>query len=113
MNNSINDYYFNNNTNLNHKSYKSNLIVSSDISLKNFISSTPRVKLIIPSQLTNSNKTINENSESITFNYRNQYSENRFFGNDLLDTSPRIVYGFENNFNLDDDHLSKTIKKFK
>lgn len=100
LNNSINDYYFNKNTNLDHKSYKSNLIVSSDISLKKFITSTPRVKLIIPSQLTNSNKTINENSGSITFNYRNQYSENRFFGNDLLDTSPRIVYGFENNFNL-------------
>jgi len=105
LNNSVNDYYFNKNTNLDHKSYKSNLIISSDISLKNFISSTPRVKLILPSQLTNSNKTINENSESITFNYRNQYSENRFFGNDLLDTSPRIVYGFENNFSLGNNKI--------
>jgi hypothetical protein len=33
---------------------------------------------------------------SITFNYQNQFSENRFFGNDLFDSSPRVVFGIEN-----------------
>ena len=47
-------------------------------------------------QLESSNKDINEESKSITFNYQNQFSENRFFGNDLFDSSPRIVYGLEN-----------------
>ena len=43
---------------------------------------------------------MNEDSNSITFNYQNQYTENRFFGNDLMDNSPRIIYGIENNIKL-------------
>ena len=35
-------------------------------------------------------------NNSITFNYHNQFSDNRFFGNDLFDSSPRVVYGLEN-----------------
>ena len=56
-------------------------------------------------QLENDNKSINEESESITFNYQNQFSENRFFGNDLFDSSPRIVYGIENYYNLKNKEL--------
>ena len=56
-------------------------------------------------QLENSNKNINEDSKSITFNYQNQFSENRFFGNDLFDSSPRIVYGIENYLKLKNKKL--------
>ena len=50
-------------------------------------------------QLENEHKRINEESESITFNYQNQFSENRFFGNDLFDNAPRIVYGIDSSLN--------------
>ena len=96
LNNSFNEYYFKNDQSLNHDSIKSFLILSSDINLKKFRTFKPKAKFIIPIQLINSSKTINEDSESITFSYQNQFSENRFFGNDLFDNSPRIVYGIEN-----------------
>ena len=56
-------------------------------------------------------QTINEDSESITFNYHNQFSENRFFGNDLLDSSPRIVYGIESFFNINNSNLILNINQ--
>ena len=96
LNNSYNNYQFNNQKNLDHNSIKSNLSLSSDLFYNKFGNVKPRVKFIIPIQLINSDKKINEESNSITFNYQNQYSENRFFGYDLYDTSPRIIYGFEN-----------------
>ena len=104
LTNSLSKYYFENKTS-NHDSLKSNLIISSDLNYinKNFLS--PRIKFIIPLQLTNTNKLINEESQSITFNYQNQFSENRFFGNDLFDSSPRIVYGIENYFNFNNSNL--------
>ena len=96
FNNSYSDYQFNNNKNLNHESIKSNVKLSTDVYYQNLSSFAPRLKIIIPMQLESSNKNINEESKSITFNYQNQFSENRFFGNDLFDSSPRIVYGLEN-----------------
>ena len=38
---------------------------------------------------------VNENSNSITFNYYNLLSDNRLFGSDMIDNSTRLVYGFE------------------
>ena len=96
LNNSYSEYHFNNNEILDHNSVKSNIKLSSDLYYKNLSSLTPRLKFIIPVQLENSNKNINEDSESITFNYQNQFSENRFFGNDLFDSSPRLVIVFYN-----------------
>ncbi len=96
--NSINEYIYNNNTNLNNNSLKSSLILSSDFYFNKLNIINPRIKLILPLQIANTEKLVNEDSNSITFNYQNQYTENRFFGNDLMDTSPRIIYGIENNF---------------
>ena len=93
--NSYSDYHFNNNETLNHNSIKSNIKLSSDLYYQNSSSFKPRMKFIIPIQIENSNKSINEDSKSITFNYQNQFSESRFFGNDLFDSSPRLVYGIE------------------
>ena len=72
---------------------------------------TPKIKFIIPMQFENNNKTINEESESITFNYQNQFSENRFFGNDIFDSSPRIVFGIENYYKLKNTILSFNINQ--
>ena len=71
----------------------------------------PKIKFIIPIIIENSNKIINEESKSITFNYQNQFSENRFFGNDLLDSSPRLVYGIENYFKIENNEISININQ--
>ena len=109
--NQYNDYYFNKNKSLNNNSFKSTAVISSDLHFNNIDSINPRIKFIIPIQLENNDKDINEESESITFNYQNQFSENRFFGNDLFDSSPRIVYGIENNYNLKNKKLSFKINQ--
>ena len=111
LNNSISDYYFKNNSSLNHNSFKSNLIISSELNYDFRGITSPKLKFIIPFQLENTDKSINEDSKSITFNYQNQFSDHRFFGNDLFDSSPRIVYGIENNFNLNERLLTFKINQ--
>jgi lipopolysaccharide assembly outer membrane protein LptD (OstA) len=111
VNNSYNEYYFKKNTSLNHNSLKSNLSISSDLYYNTSYFLTPRIKFIIPFQIKNSNKLINEESQSITFNYQNQFSENRFFGNDLFDTSPRTIYGIESSFNIGNAELGFNINQ--
>ena len=98
--NSISDNYFNDENNINSNSYKSFFVLSTDLFFIKNKNIAPRVKFILPTQFSNTNKSVNEDSNAITFNYRNQYSENRFFGYDKFDVSPRIVYGLENEFNL-------------
>ena len=109
--NSISSYYFNKDNTKDHDSFKSSLILSNDLYYNKFKGLTPRLKIILPSQLNNSNKQINEDSESITFSYQNQYSENRFFGNDILDNSPRLVYGIENNLSFNENKISFKINQ--
>ena len=111
LNNFYSDYYFNNNQLLNHDSFKSTAIISSDLQFNQIGITSPKIKFIIPIQLENNDKNINEESESITFNYQNQFSDNRFFGNDIFDSSPRIVYGIENYYKLKDTLLSFNINQ--
>ncbi len=94
--NSIHNYKFEHNNNLNRQENSNSLILSSDINFNynNFI--RPRLKIIHFKKLAQSKEIINEDSNSLSFNYNNQYSENRLYGNDLLDNSSRIVYGLEN-----------------
>lgn len=109
--NSISDSYFNNENNINSNSYKSFFVLSTDLFFIKNKNITPRVKLILPTQFSNTNKSMNEDSNAITFNYRNQYSENRFFGYDKYDVSPRIVYGLENEFNLGPQKIDLNINQ--
>ena len=111
VNNSYSEYYFKNSQTLKFDSLKSNLIISSDLYYNAYNYFLPRLKFILPLQLENTNKTINEDSQSITFNYQNQFSESRFFGNDLLDTSSRIIYGFESLYNFNDINLNFNINQ--
>jgi lipopolysaccharide assembly outer membrane protein LptD (OstA) len=106
INNIYNDYYFNKNESLNNSSIKSTAIFSSDLQFTKIGITNPKIKFIIPMQIENNNKSINEDSKSITFNHQNQFSENRFFGSDLFDSSPRIVYGIENYFNSKNTEIS-------
>ena len=111
VNNSYSEYYFKNSQTLKFDSLKSNLIISSDLYYNAYNYFLPRLKFILPLQLENTNKTINEDSQSITFNYQNQFSESRFFGNDLLDTSSRIIYGFESLYNFNDINLNFNVNQ--
>ncbi|MDA8668916.1 hypothetical protein N9M26_04635, partial [Alphaproteobacteria bacterium] len=111
LDNSYNDYYFNKDKSSNHHSFKSTAILSSDLQFSKIGITNPKIKFVIPQQFENSNKSINEESESITFNYQNQFSDNRFFGSDLFDSSPRMVYGIENYFSTKDTEISFNINQ--
>ena len=94
--NSIYNYRFEHNNNLNRQESSNSLILSSDVNfnLNSYIK--PRLKIIHFQELDRSKDIINEDSNSISFNYNNQFSDNRLFGNDLIDNTSRIVYGLEN-----------------
>ena len=111
INNNYSDYYFKNDQSLNHHSLKSNAILSSDLLFSKIGITNPKIKFIIPAQIENNNKSINEDSKSITFNYQNQFSDNRFFGSDLFDSTPRIVFGIENYFNTKNSEISLNINQ--
>ncbi len=99
LNNNLASYEYEHNPNLNDEVFQSNAILSSDVFFKFNNSITPRVKFIQNVNLL-SDSIINEDSKAITFNYHNQYSDNRLFGIDLEDNSSRIVYGLENKFKI-------------
>ena len=95
--NNFNSYEFKDNSNLNEEVFQSDTILSSDIFINNYKSIKPRVKFIHYINLLSDN-IINEDSKAITFNYQNQFSDSRYYGQDLQDNSTRIVYGIENSF---------------
>ena len=51
---------------------------SSDLSFTKSNYFTPRLKIIMPLKINNTDKINNEDINSITFNYQNQFSENQF-----------------------------------
>ena len=93
--NSINEYRFEHDNTLNRQKNNSYLTISSDIYFNVKRNIQPRIKLIYFKNIIKSNDLINEDSKAITFNYQNQFADNRFFGNNLTDNSSRIVYGIE------------------
>ena len=93
------------NSNLNKEKTNSSIILSSEITKP--INNIFKIKTkFVSNGVLKDGTLVNENSNSITFNYYNLFSDNRFFGSDLIDNSTRIVYGFEtllgtkNNLNL-------------
>ena len=108
---SLNEYRYNFNTNLNSQTMKISSFLTSDIFYQKYSHITPRLKFVLPIQIQNTNKEMNEDSNSITFNYHNQFADNRFFGNDLIDSTPRIIYGIENFFNIKDQNISININQ--
>ena len=92
------DYNFKNNPTLNDNVFESKIILSSEGFLNYNKNLKPRLKIVNNFNLINDN-IVNEDSEALTFNYQNQFSDSRFYGTDLEDNSSRIIYGFESNFN--------------
>tara|TARA_Y100000996_G_scaffold402293_1_gene374116 strand:+ start:2666 stop:4810 length:2145 start_codon:yes stop_codon:yes gene_type:complete len=109
--NSIYDYNFEHNESLNRQENSSNFILSSDVYFNYLKNSKPRIKIIYPKSLVESDNIVNEDSEAISFNYINQYSDSRFFGNDLKDNTPRIVYGIENKFEVSNQPIQFNINQ--
>ena len=104
--NGFNDYTFEHDNSLNRNDTFNHIILSSDyfFNLNEIIK--PRFKFIINQDINSSDNTINEDSNTITFNYQNSYSDNRFFGTDLRDNTSRIVYGFESEFDIEDQKIN-------
>jgi len=72
---------------------------------------TPRIKFIYNKDIFKSSNIINEDSNSLTFNYQNLFSDNRFFGTDNRDNTSRIVYGIESDFKLIEQNFSLKINQ--
>ena len=98
--NSFHNYSFNHNSSLNNEVFNSSIVYSNDLFINRYQEFTPRLKFILPLSVRNEENTINEDSNSITFSYQNQFSENRFLGNDLFDNTPRLIFGIESKINL-------------
>ena len=103
--NSLNSYKFNHDPGLNRDENINSLIISSDIYFNFNKIVKPRLKFVHFQEINDSGNFINEDSNSISFNYNNQFSDSRLYGNDLSDNSPRIVYGLENNIDLLDKEI--------
>ncbi len=108
--NNLGSYNFKHDPNLNDDAFTSNIIISSEGFYNLNQNTRPRIKFIQNINLISEN-IINEDSKALTFNYVNQYSDSRFFGSDLEDNSPRLVYGLENNFKLIDHDLEFNINQ--
>ena len=104
--NGYSDYTFENNSNLNTNESFHHLIFSSDMYTNLYKTINPRIKFIINQNIDHSGGTLNEDSEAITFNYQNSYSDNRFYGTDLKDNTSRLVYGFENEFLINNKQIN-------
>ncbi len=96
--NNISDYSFEHDGELNGEERYHHLILSSDFYLKLNNNINPRFKIIHNQDIYHTDNIINEDSNSLTFNYQNQYSDNRFFGTDNRDNTTRLVYGVESDF---------------
>ena len=99
--NNLSDYNYEHNSELNSTERYSNVIISTDMHYDLNETILPRIKFIHNQGIYNSNKIINEDSNSLTFSYQNLYADNRFFGTDVRDNTTRIVYGIDNAFIFD------------
>ena len=99
--NNLSDYNYEHNSELNSTERYSNVIISTDMHYDLNKTILPRIKFIHNQGIYNSNKIINEDSNSLTFSYQNLYADNRFFGTDVRDNTTRIVYGIDNDFIID------------
>ncbi len=95
--NNFSDYSYQHDSSLNDSVYGSYAIFSSDTFFNLNKNIKPRLKFVKNLNLISDNL-INEDSNAITFNYQNQFSDSRLYGNDLEDNTSRLIYGLENNF---------------
>ena len=109
--NSIGQYTFEHDNSLDSKERSHHLILSSDIFLKTNEYINPRFKFIHNQDIYHTNDLINEDSNSLTFSYQNQYSDNRFFGTDNVDNTSRVVYGIETDFEFNNQEFDLNLNQ--
>ena len=109
--NSLNNYNFEHNTDLNNTGEFSHLILSSDFFYNLNDNINTRLKIIHNEEIHNSDNIINEDSNSLTFNYQNLYSDNRFFGTDSRENTSRLVYGIETDFIINNQEFDLNINQ--
>ncbi len=97
LSSSLGKYSFKHNSDLDEEIFNVSAVLSSDIFYKYNDNINPRIKFVQNLNLI-SDDLVNEDSEAISFNYHNQFSDSRLYGYDLEDNTGRIIYGSENNF---------------
>ena len=97
--NNFGNYKFQHNSNLNDKVFGAYALLSTETFFDLNKNIKPRLKFVKNLNFISDN-TINENSNALTFNYHNQFSDSRLYGNDLEDNSTRLIYGLENHLNI-------------
>jgi len=59
----------------------------------------PRTKLIIESSSKSKQLNVNDNSQSLSFDYNNLFEENRYFGSDKKENGSRVIASIEQSYN--------------
>ena len=108
--NNFGNYKFQHNSLLNDDVYGSYGVISSELFLNNNKNIKPRLKFVKNINFT-SDKIINEDSKALTFNYQNQFSDSRLYGNDIEDNSSRVIYGLENSFEFGENILDINVNQ--
>ncbi|MDB2435190.1 LPS assembly protein LptD, partial [Alphaproteobacteria bacterium] len=73
------------------------------LKVKNRARLKPRAKLILSNISKGNDLSLNDNSQSLSFNYNNLFQENKYFGSDKKESSSRIVLALEQNYKLKND----------
>ena len=73
------------------------------LKVKNRVRLKPRAKLILSNISNGNDLSLNDNSQSLSFNYNNLFQENKYFGSDKKESSSRIVLALEQNYKLKND----------
>ena len=60
----------------------------------------PRTKLIIESSSKSKQLNVNDNSQSLSFDYNNLFEENRYFGSDKKESGSRVIASIEQSYNI-------------
>jgi LPS-assembly protein len=108
---SLRDYSFNNDENLDRQEKSNEIILSSDNYYNLNKNITPRIKFIYPLKISFSDQIIDEDSNAISFNYTNQFSDKRYYGYDIIDNTSRIVYGLENKLEVFNSQINFNINQ--
>ena len=98
--NNFYNYEFTHNSSLNRNENNSFYILSSEFQFLINERNSLILKGIHNHNFIKSNNLINEESNAVTFNYLNQFNENRNYGNENNDNSSRLVYGINSDLNI-------------
>jgi LPS-assembly protein len=74
--------------------------VNKIINFKNNYKLKPRSKIIISGLSNTKELNVNDNSQSLSFNYNNLFQENKYFGSDKKEEGSRLVLALEQKINI-------------